>query len=492
MTRRWTAAGAVAGLAASVALMIVIGVLGPSAAVVRFPPQPPWPPWFLHVHPSIALISTLMWLAVLSGAAGLAAGLIAVRLGWRPRPRRLIAASAVAVIALMVIPPMGSADMLLYVAYGRIATLGHSPYVMTPAQLKSSGDPVGAVAVHAYRHDPSRYGPVATATEGAASELAGDSVASDIFWLKAWNGLAYLALVLALDRLVRCDAAGGVRAHLLWSVNPLMLWAVLAGGHNDGLAAGLGATALFVLHRVDSRRAALAGVLFGLAAAVKAPFALLGAGLVWAARRSPRALAALALGTAAVLVPGYELAGRPAISASMGVATLAPVAYTPWFAVARALDWPHAGVRIDTLGLIGFAVLGMILLWRMAPGPPDFPAVRVALAVALAWLIVTPQQHPWYFALVFPLLAVMPASRLDWIVIIDATAAAIAGVPRLFSPGLYPAWLSAIARLANAGTVPLVLTATGVALLWLCCTNDWRSERKGHYLRRDASAAIML
>jgi hypothetical protein len=41
------------------------------------------------------------------------------------------------------------------------------------------------------------------------------------------------------------------------------------------------------LRRVNSRRALLAGVLAGLAPAIKAQYALFGAGLAWAARRSP-------------------------------------------------------------------------------------------------------------------------------------------------------------------------------------------------------------
>ena len=72
------------------------------------------------------------------------------------------------------------------------------------------------------------YGPAATATEAAASGLAGDSPARTIFWLKVWNALAYLGVVLALDRAVRSDAARRVRAHLMWSVNPLMLFAMVA------------------------------------------------------------------------------------------------------------------------------------------------------------------------------------------------------------------------------------------------------------------------
>ena len=64
-----------------------------------------------------------------------------------------------------------------------------------------------------------------------------------------------------------------VRAHLLWWVNPLMLWALMASGHNDVLAAAAAASALVALRRADSLRGLLAGALLGLATAVKAPHA---------------------------------------------------------------------------------------------------------------------------------------------------------------------------------------------------------------------------
>jgi hypothetical protein len=472
---QWMARVALPAIGISVALMVAIGVLGPSAAEVRFPPAPPWPPWFVYTHISSALVAIVAWTAILIGGAGLAIGLVAARRGWRPSLRRLIVGSVLAVLALMVIPPTGSADMLLYAAYGRIAVLGHNPYTYLPEQLKSSGDPVGTAAGLGYLNDPSRYGPVAIVTEEVASRLAGDSDARTIFWLKVWNGLAYLALVLALDRLLREDESQRIRAHLLWSCNPLMLWAVMAGGHVDGLAIGVGAFALFAMRRVDSRRALLAGVLLGLAAAIKAPFALFGVGLAWGARRSLLALSALGIGAAVVTIPCYLLAGRSSVLAGLGVAKLTPVDYVPWYAVARALHWHDPTTKINALGLISFVLLGLILLRRMPSGPSDFPAVRVALAVALAWLIVSPQQRSWYDAMIYPLLALMPATRLDWIVLIRSVAGALGDLPALVHRSeLHPAWLSETGRIASVGIVPLTLTAVGIILLWLCYTNDWR------------------
>ncbi len=472
-SHRWMSRTALTAIGVSIALMAAVGILGPSAVVITFPVAPPLPPWYFHTHPSATAVAAALWLAILLGAGGLGLGLGAVRCGWRPYPRRLIVGSVLAVMVLLAIPPTGSADMLLYVASGRITVLGHSPYVVTPEQLKSSGDPVGAVAVDSYPKDPTRYGPAATALEAVASELAGTSVARTIFWLKFWNGLAYLALVFLLDRAVRSDPARRVRVHLMWSLNPLMLWEVMAGGHNDVLGAALGTCALLALRGAGTLRAVAAGVLLGLATAIKAPFALFGGGLVWASRRSPPVLGLLAIGAGAVLVPSYLLAGKDAISATLGVAGTAPVAYTPWSAFARLSGL--SGTSVDAVGLLGFAVLAVVLLWRLPAGLPDFPAVRVALALTLAWLITSPQQRPWYFAMVFPLLAVFPASRLDWIVIIDAAVEAGAELPRLFRTSrLSPAWLGSLARNGYAGMAPVVLAVCCAVLLWLCVTDRWR------------------
>jgi hypothetical protein len=468
-SHRWMARTSVAAIGTSVGCMAASGIAGPRAGSAAIPPAPPWPPWFVHAYPSAMLWSILLWLAELLGFCGLVMGLVAARRGWRPK--HLIFASVVAITALMVIPPVDNGDPLMYAAFGRISVLGHSPYVMTPGQLRISGDPVGAVVPSVYWNLPSRYGPVATWTETAASELAGDSAARTTFWIKVWNALAYLVVVLALDRVARSDPAQRVRAHLLWSLNPLMLFSVMANGHNDVLAVAAGAWALLTLQRVDLRRALIAGALLGVATAVKAPYALFGVGLAWTARRSPRALTALALGAAAVLVPSYLLAGRAAISATAGLATTKPDLL--WLDVARLIGWQHAAARVNIVALIGSGVLAMILLWRMPPGPRTLPAVRIALGLALGLLLVSPYQTAWYDVMIFPLLAAMPASRLDWIVAARAAALSVASAP--FFSSLNPAWVTVIERISIAGSPTLAVGAVDAVLLWFCCTRNWNS-----------------
>lgn len=97
-----------------------------------------------------------------------------------------------------------------------------------------------------------------------------------------------------------------------------------------------------------------------------------------------------------------------------------------------------------------------------------------ALAVSLAWLVFSPQQRPWYDAMIFPLVALMPATRLDWVVVARALAATVAELPGVtFYTTLRPHWLSQFNNVLSRGIVPLVLVAAAVALLWLCGTRRW-------------------
>lgn len=74
----------------------------------------------------------------------------------------------------------------------------------------------------------------------------------------------------------------------------------------------------------------------------------------------------------------------------------------------------------------------------------------------------------------FPLLAVMPASRLDWIVVAQTTVMGVSSVP-IFYPRLHPALPSLIERFGNDLFLGVGLTAIGAALLWLCITGNWNT-----------------
>ncbi len=440
----WTA---VAAIVASVLLMIAISAAGPSAVVPVIPRTWPVPPLWFPLHPSQLTATAMIYAAIVVGAAGVGCGLLAVRRGARPSSRLLLTAAvsaAAAVAVLAVLPPAGSTDALSYATYGRIAVLGHNPYVMTPVQLRRSGDPVGRQAPHNWQNDPSLYGPVATASEWAAAKLGGTSIAYIVFWLKLLYAAAFGVIALALDRLLRGDPAARARAHLLWTVNPLMLWAVMAGAHVDGLGAALGLLGLLIVSgdaRLGPARALAAGVLVGAAAGVKIPLALLGIALAWSARRSVKALAAAAAGAALVLVPGYLIAGRPALTDLVWRSGNLVTFDSFWRLFYAPFGFSSEPAGLELIATIGCLAMAGLLAWRLPAGPRGRPAIRPALVLTLAWLLVWPLQRPWYDAIAFCLLAAFPASRLDGLMLIRAVPAAMA-VATGAGGGAHPSWVS--------------------------------------------------
>ncbi|MGH3286020.1 MAG: hypothetical protein ACRDPD_15250, partial [Streptosporangiaceae bacterium] len=330
----WLAAAAIA---VSTLIIIAVSAAGPnvSVPVMRKPSAgtPGWPPWWHALHLTATLVTVSLWAAMALGCAGVIAGLVVVARGARPPVRAVMAAAFLAVAVVTVLPSAGSTDAISYAANGRMAVIGHRPYVMTPLQLQRGGDPVGRqIPVNelpsTWLTTVSVYGPVATGTEWAAAELGGSSLARITFWLKLEEALAFGAVIVALDRMLRRDPARRLRAHLLWSVNPLLLWEIVASGHIDGLAALFGLLGVAALRlrrgpadqpgsgRIGLRDAALAGLAIGVATGIKAEYALFGLAVAWACRRSARPLrplAAAAAGVVLAVVPADLAAGTPAI-----------------------------------------------------------------------------------------------------------------------------------------------------------------------------------
>src|SRR5215469_7610830 len=304
--------GWLSGIGIGAALVMMIG-----AAAVRqnwmFPDVPvhgAFPPWELsQVRVSAEFVTISLWSSAVLAASGLVAGLTAARWGAHGPLRVIFASAAVAVVILTVLLPSGSTDALDYAAYGRIALLGHNPYVVTPIYLRVTDPVFGHSVPVAWQYMVSLYGPAAGIEQYLAAWLGGDSIAHVTFWLKLWNALGFGVVAVVLDRVLRARPSARLRAHLLWTINPLLLWDLIASGHVDVLAAAAGVCGLLVAGRqagsgaqsAPAWRAVAAGALIGLAADIKIDYLLFGLALAWALRRSLPALGAAACGAFVVL-----------------------------------------------------------------------------------------------------------------------------------------------------------------------------------------------
>jgi hypothetical protein len=395
-----------------------VALLGPSAA------EPPLgshdtratPPWHLTASPPAYLVTVLMVVAVLCGLAVVVLGLTG---RWRPRPARLLVAGVLAATALSLLPPIGSADTLSYAAYGRMVVTGHDPWSTTPRQLAATGDPVGRAVEVPWQDAPSVYGPIATAEQAAGSEVAGSNVALTVLLLDIVGALVFAGAGLLLHRLADGEA-GRRRAAVLWAGNPLLWLQLVAGAHQDLLAAGVALAAIAVAGR--SRLAA--GALAGVAASIKAPIGLVWLALVWSGRRSRRAVVELTVGALVVAGTGYAVAGT-AIFRQLHRASRMVSLGTPWRPIA---DLGVSRGLISALALLLLAIV-VTALARMHPQIRGGTPAGLALAFTLGYTLAAPYSLPWYDAVPWVLLPLLAASRLDAVLLAHTTILSLGYLP---------------------------------------------------------------
>jgi hypothetical protein len=521
------AAAGLAATAASIVSTFTVAVLGPSVMEPALPGRAGQPPWAVTAQPSPYLVVALTAFAIAAGTAGLALTLLATRRGWVVSPWIILAAGIAAAAALALVPPFGTSDHLSYAAYGRLVVTGHNPYTTTPAALARLGDPV-ARAVQDWRASPSVYGSLATGGQALASLIGGTSVRLTVFVLSLLNVVAFGVTGLLLHRIARGDRHRQLRAALLWTCNPLLLQVLIAGAHVDSQAIVFvaGALAVFSLgwpsgSAPGSRpasavrqatAAAGAGGLIGLGFAVKATTALAGAGLAigcvlaWRTRRRtgpgrgwrPLALALGALAAGFCAAAGASLVrwGPGALAPAVREGSYVSIG-SPWRAVRSALQLATGEGVAEDLVKAGAVVLALVLLalllrsidaarpdaWPQVRGladarvdlavgrrdsaSPAMLAVTASFAVVFAWLVAWPYVLPWYDGLGWALLALLPFSRLDWLMLARTAALAFGYLPGrtvVMPAGL--GWLRTVVRTGVTPVILLVVTVALVVMLW--------------------------
>ena len=155
----WLAA---AGITGSVLIMIAASVIRNSWEIPRLILPATGPPWGAAPHVPLSVVSAALWAAALAGGGGVIAGLAALQRGALLPVRLLLAVAVGAVAAFTVLPPAGSTDAIDYAVYGRMVVLHHSPYLMTPNQLRLTATPSGSCRLRYGSSQGSLYGPLAT------------------------------------------------------------------------------------------------------------------------------------------------------------------------------------------------------------------------------------------------------------------------------------------------------------------------------------------
>jgi hypothetical protein len=514
----------VAATAVSIVTTVVVAALGPSVMEPPLPGRRGQPPWSLVAHPSGYLVVAMTAAAIIAGALGLALLMRAARRGWTVSPRLVVGLGLLAAAVLAFLPPFGSSDHLSYAAYGRMLVTGHNPYLTSPSMLARLGDPV-ARAVEDWKTSPSVYGVLATGGQAVASLIGGTSVRLTVFVLSVLNLAGFAGTGLLLHRLAGGDRARQLRAALLWTCNPLLLQVLVAGEHVDSQAIvfGVAAVAAFALALrrsaagAGARRCLLpavaAGAFAGLAFAVKLSLILIPVGLAAAClfsrparsggRPADRAagriaarfrapagtlLAGLTAGFAVVAGAAVAIGGLTSVRSALSAGSYVAIG-TPWRWVRAAISLASGETVADDIVKAAAALAAAALAWlmlRRLPGPArlipldqiDGPAAagpwdvgsraaglaaRGALAFALAWLTAGPYVLPWYDALAWALLPLLPWSAIDWLVLARTTSLAVGYLPaRTVAMPAGTGWLITVVR---RGVTPSLLLIVAVLLV---------------------------
>jgi len=481
-------------ITASVALVLLTGLLGPSAAEAALPGHVFSPPFWFAASPPAWLVTVLPDLAIGLGAAGLALAWSALGRGWSPPLRSLVAGSYGAAGAMVLVPPLLSADHLVYAAYGRLVTTGGNSYTQTAHTLVLRGDPVGLAVQPPWTNTSSVYGPVATAEQTLASWIGGDSVHTTVFVLAFLGAAAYLAMGAMLRRI-----GDPVRVTVLFGLNPLLLLETVNAAHLDAFAVLFAVAGFYVLHRRrDLLGVAMAGALIGLGCAAKLSLGLAVLAGIWALRHELRRAAVfvgcVALVGALAYLPYGRVALQPARQATRMVSLGS--AWRPLLApLQHALGDGSARNLISWLGWLTLALLVLLLAPLLRAYDEKSPGARAAAALALlglAWILAAPYTLPWYDLVAWAPLVVCLPGPLDLLATARTAALAVAYVPGLdvpLPPGVagWASWIRADAAPVFSIGALLACVALGLrarAGWW----PDQRAGRGPRLARRRRSA----
>jgi hypothetical protein len=397
-------------------LVMLLGSTAPNAETVpiRLPLSSLLPS--LGDHTVVA--SLMLYASIILACLGLAGMLWAHSQGWRPNPRYLLLASAGIVAVMVSLTPVGSSDTGSYAAYGRIAAQGGNPYITNP---HAWGDPAyNHIVGTMWKTQASVYGPFATAIQAFAASIGRANPAITIWVLMALNGLVFLGVGLLL--LLTSDDP--VRATLFWTANPVLILALVAGGHLDTFVAAAAIGAIQVARRVTSVWGDVAvGVLIGLACGVKIYGVLIGIGLAWPLllRREWVRTALMAIVALATLALSYSFYGLAALKPVFGGLQLVTLP-SPWriFELSGELVGFQQSTMVTIISCLwppALLVVAWLIHHRIASDQPR--EVVAPFALTYAWILVAPWAFAWYTAVAWAALTQVPRNRMTrWLTIV--------------------------------------------------------------------------
>ncbi|KAF0963036.1 polyprenol phosphomannose-dependent alpha 1,6 mannosyltransferase MptB [Rhodococcus sp. T7] len=389
------------------------------------------------------------------------------------------------IIPLSVAPPMFSKDVYSYLAQSEIAARGLDPYAIGPAGALGVDHVLTRTVPTIWRDTPAPYGPLFLWMGRGISWLTGENIVAGIF-LHRLLALAGVAMIVwALPRLARRCGVAEVSALWLGAANPLLLFHLVAGIHNEALMLGLMLAGIELALRAVERSEPIRGqslllllsgaALIALSSTIKIP-SLLALGFVGMALARRWGGTPKAVLYAAALLGGVALVVTLVISTSSGlgigwVHTLGTAnAVRSWMSIPTLLGL-GTGLAGVLLGLGDHTTAVLSLTRPIAAVAAAFITLRMLVATLVgrihavgalglslgAVVLLFPVVQPWYLLwAVLPLAAwaTAPAFRVPAIVF-----SSIVSVILMPNGGEYQPFVivqAAIATIFTAGTLIVI------------------------------------
>jgi len=199
------------------------------------------------------------------------------KLSW-PGKERMVSVTQLArtvvmwALPLALAPPLFSTDVYSYLAQSEVAARGYNPYELGPVNALGVEHPFTSNVPNIWRDTPSPYGPLFLMIGQTLSRVIGDNVVFGVLLWRVVMLCGFAMAIWAIPRLARRCGVQPVAALWLSAANPVALFHVVSGMHNEAIMVGIMLAAIELGLRWQNWAGTIvAGVLLTIAGAIKPP-----------------------------------------------------------------------------------------------------------------------------------------------------------------------------------------------------------------------------
>jgi len=392
-------------------------------------------------------------------------------------------------LPILVIAPLFSRDAYSYAAQGEMVSHHMNPYLYGPFELGNNAytapvDPLWGNA-------PAPYGPMFLQLDGFFARITFHNELATIVLLRLLALVGVLLIGACVPRLARLYHRDGAELFTLMVLNPVTIFHLIGGAHNDALMLGLLVAGLTM---AKEKRPIVGIVLCALATAVKAPAALgilyigwswLGTGVPVKDRIRPVVTAGLiglgvlgffshvsGLGWGWVSILGTPGVVRSWASPTTGIA----------FLVNGIAHVAHIGIGVGGvlsvcrfLGMVAAAVSGVWLLLNS----DRIGTLKALGTTLLLFVLLGPVVQPWYLSWGLILLAPVALGQLRSLVI---------GLSMVTAFIELPGGTQLVTTLFHGDPLLIVLTLLWLLIVLTVPLSSW--DRRTPAVSRDSSPVV--